>query len=242
VSPPTITHQKGFKRYNLSTDHWRQSSKLIPNYNQLSPYQFKDLLIKVIPLDHHQNIEQWFTTFTMLQFIQQRAELMCTVFQLKIEQDYWNHRAKLTILPIMIWLLEISKDVTQQNCINWDHTKTKINIKHRQQIIENKLKQANTKLNIHLQQPYPFYWQMENKPSMDHLTNIIADALIILIRNSLYSFRTNFEQTKIQLDFDINDAHLVKSFYDLNPTEEQVSIHLFDLICNTPYFLFFLYL
>ncbi|CAF1241679.1 unnamed protein product [Rotaria sordida] len=52
--------------------------------------------------------------------------------------------------------------------------------------------------------------------------NIISNALVILVENSLYYLRTNFEQKKILLQFDINDAHLVKSFYDLNPTEEQI--------------------
>jgi hypothetical protein len=149
---------------------------------------------------------------------------MCTVFQLKIEQDYWNYIANWTSMPEMNWLSEISKDVTKQNSINWDHTKTKINIQHRQQIIEHKLRQAERHLNIHLQQPYPFYWQSPNNHCMEQCINIISNALVIVVENSLYYFRTNFEQKKILLYYDMNDAFLVKSFYDLNPTEEQVFI------------------
>jgi hypothetical protein len=213
------------KRYNLSNDHWNQVSKLIPNYKNLTPYQFKDILVNVISPGSYIQIKEWLTNFLLLQFIQQRAELMCIVFQLKIEQDYWNYIANLTTTPVVIWLLEISKDVIKQNSINWDHAKTKINILHRQHIIENKLRQAEHNLNIHLQQPYPFYWQIQNNIFMDHFINVIFNALVIVVENSLYYFRTNFEQKKILLNFDINDGHLVKSFYDLNPTDEQVFIH-----------------
>ncbi len=124
----------------------------------------------------------------------------------------------------MIWLSQISKDVTHKNAINWDHTETKMNIKHRQQIIRNKLRQAECNIYIHLQQPYPFYSQMKSKTSMDDIMNIIFNAPLMVIKNSLYYLRLNFEQKKTLLNFDIKDAHLVKSFYDLNPTEEQVCI------------------
>jgi hypothetical protein len=213
-------------------------SKLIPNYKQLSPYQFKDLLVKVIsPSDYH-NIEQWFTNFTLLQFIKQRAELICVFFQLKIEQDYWNYIANLITMPVVIWLAQLSKEVTQKNSINWDHTKTKMNIKHRQQIITNKLHQTECNIYIHLQQQYPFYSQMKNTTSVDYLMNIILNAFLTVTKNSLYYFYLNFQQKKILINFDIKDAHLVKSFYDLNPTEEQVYIHLFYTDLHISYFLF----
>ena len=60
---------------------------------------------------------------------------------------------------------------------------------------------------------------MENKTSLDHLMNIILNALLAFVQNSLYYFRINCEQKKILLKFDITDVHLFKSFYELNPTE-----------------------
>ncbi|CAM4813315.1 unnamed protein product [Rotaria magnacalcarata] len=222
-SVPTKTCFKRSKRYNLSNDHWSQVSKLIPNYKKLSPYQFKDVLLQMIPRDFHDHTNEWLTHLIMLQFIQQRAELMCTVLQLQIEQTYWNYRSNLTNIPAVIWLLEAGEYVTKENFINWDHTKTKVNIQHRQTIIDNRLEQAKENLNIHFQTPYPFYYEIENKTCLIDFINVISNALVNLVENSLYYFRTNFEQKKILLNFDINDAHLVKSFYDLNPTEEQIS-------------------
>ena len=72
---------------------------------------------------------------------------------------------------------------------------------------------------------------------MDHFLNVISKTLVILIENSLYYFRTNFEQKKILLNFDIVDAHLVKVFYDINPTRKQVLfVILYIFVC----YIFFL--
>ncbi|CAF4855644.1 unnamed protein product [Rotaria sp. Silwood1] len=134
TSTPITTHHKRPKRFNLSNDHWKQVSTLIPNYKKLSPDQFKDLLVKMIsPGDRHK-IEQWLTHLTMLQYLQQRAELICTFFQLKIEEHYWNNVANLATMPIVIWLSQISKEITHKNSVKWDHTKTKRNIKHQKLI------------------------------------------------------------------------------------------------------------
>ncbi|CAF5220848.1 unnamed protein product, partial [Rotaria magnacalcarata] len=53
----------------------------------------------MIPRDFHDHTNEWLTHLIMLQFIQQRAELMCTVLQLQIEQTYWNYRSNLTNIP-----------------------------------------------------------------------------------------------------------------------------------------------
>ncbi len=127
----------------------------------------------------------------------------------------------------------MSKDVTKQNFINWDHTKTKENIVHLQRIINSNLEQAEINLFIHFQQPYPLDWQIQYKNSTDHSLKIIYNALAVVLHNSLYYFHLNFEQKKILLNFDIHDAYLVKSFYDLNPTQEQVSLHLFSTCLNS---------
>ena len=231
VSSSGRTQQKTLKRYNMSSDHWRQTSQLIPNYKQLSPYRLKDLLMKAISNEHQDQIERLLNSFPVLEFLRQRAEVVCTVVQLKIEQDYWNYVGNLN-LPIVTWLSEVSTDVTKQNFINWDHTKTKTNVNHRQQIINSKLEQAEINLCVHFQQPYPLDWQIQYRNSMDHSLQIIYNALGVVLHNSLYYFHTNFEQKKILLHFDIYDAYLVKLFYALNPTSEQVSLDLFARFLN----------
>ncbi|CAF4721944.1 unnamed protein product [Rotaria sp. Silwood1] len=211
-SPSRRTHQK-------STDHWKQLCKLLPNYKNLSHRKFKYLLSNVIPT-YRQQIQQYLANTEMLQFVQQLTQLLCTFFQLKIEEAYWNYIADLN-LPIMTWLSNISKDVTLQNSINWDHSKTKQNIQNRQNIIQNKLQQMAINLYNHLQR-YSSSLGMDNNMTFEQSINIIQNPLLLLIEKDLHSFRTNFEQKIILLSYDINDAHLVKSFYDLNPIQEQM--------------------
>ena len=64
---------------------------------------------------------------------------------------------------------------------------------------------------------------MKDETSMDDFMSTISNAVTVLTQRSLYYFHTNFEQKKILIKLDMNDANYVESFYDLNPTEEQVS-------------------
>ncbi len=159
----------------------------------------------------------------MFHFIQQHATLLCTYFQLKIEEDYWNYLANLSGMPIFNWLLQLSKDFMLQNSINWDFTKTKTRIKDRQKLIANKLQQIEIDLNVHLQQ-HSSRLIAYNTEYFEHLIKITFMAIAIVIRNDLQLFYKNFEQMKIRLHFDIKDAYYVKLFYAFNPTQEQVSI------------------
>ncbi|CAF2967501.1 unnamed protein product [Rotaria sp. Silwood2] len=165
-SPSTTRFPKRRQRYNLCNDHWKQMSKLIPNYKKLSPYQFKDALMKVIPASSQHHIKEYYINVAMLQFVQQRTEIICHILQLKIEQDYWNNIDNLITMPVVIWLSEVGKDVTKKNSINWDHTKTKFNIQHRQTIIQNRLQEAENSLNFHLQQSYPLDCELNNKTAL----------------------------------------------------------------------------
>ncbi|CAF4124668.1 unnamed protein product [Adineta steineri] len=222
IPSPSKTHKKKMKCCKLSTDQWKRSSKLVANYNKLPNYLFKRLLSKSIPC-YYYKIQQWLKNVKLLHFLRQRAELMRVMFQLKIEKDYWTHVLNLG-MPAMIWLSAIVKNVKQQNDINWDYPRTVHNVKHRQKIIDNKLLQAENALNAHLQQQLPneFCIQKQNKMSIDQAMHITSKALAVLIENGLHQLHTNFEHKKILLKFDVNDVHLVKSFYDLNPSEEQI--------------------
>ncbi|CAF3974765.1 unnamed protein product [Rotaria sordida] len=90
----------------------------------------------------------------MLHFIRRRALLMCTLSELKIEEDYWKHVAD-EAMPTVRWLSQASKDITKRNSINWDYPRTEHNIRHRQKLIYNKLQQAEANLKVHLQQSPP---------------------------------------------------------------------------------------
>jgi hypothetical protein len=242
--PAAGTDTKKIKHSRLSIDYLkRSSSKLVPKYSKLPNYLFKHMLSKNIPGDR-KTIQQWLGNPKVLEFFQQAAEFMCVILQLKIEQDYWTHVLNLA-MPAMAWLSTVVKDVKEKNCINWDYPRTVDNVFNRQKIIHNKLLKAQNDLNAHFrtqqhQLPDQFCTQMQNNTSNNHMMSILSDALAVLIQNDFGQLRTYFERKKILLKFDVNDVELVKSFYDLNPTKEQVSILVFIQYFCVNEFLFFI--
>jgi hypothetical protein len=163
----------------------------------------------------------------MLNSIRQCAELMCNISRLETEQEYWYLVLNLVNTSTGIWLSQIDYDVLKKNSINWDQTKTKTYIKHLHEFYELKLRNTRNRLRSHLKQSFPLYGHSENKISQNHILQVIYNALDILVENSLYYFRLNFKQKTTLLKYDITAANLVKSFYELNPTDEQVLQKLF---------------
>jgi hypothetical protein len=187
---------------------------------------FKKLLSETIPRYSHQ-VQEILTDSGMLKYIQQRANLMCTLYRLKIEQIYWDCIAT-TKQPLISWLSKKSNDFTQQHSINWDHTNTKSNLQHRRKIIKIKLQQLKKYLHIHIQR-HPPRPQIEKQWCLQHTLGFIDEALHILTRKGLNDFAFNLERKTGIFEYDMNDIQIVKYFYDLNPNQEQVSIYLLDI-------------
>ncbi|CAF1090646.1 unnamed protein product [Rotaria magnacalcarata] len=227
---PSSTSIQPMKVHRLSKEDWKRSSKLIPNYNRLSPDTFKQLILKNLPITYHDQIQQCLAHIESLECIRQLANLWCHFFQLKIEEDYWNYVGNLNT-SIMDWLSEdVSKEIIQQNSIDWDRRKTKSNIQYQIALVQNKLQQAEYNMLKHLCQLSSMF-DLKSNIRVKHLIDIIFQAFAIILRNDLNPFHIHFEQKKLALHFNFHDAYLVKSFYDLNPTVKQ--IHLVQQIWRT---------
>ncbi|CAF4444475.1 unnamed protein product, partial [Rotaria magnacalcarata] len=147
---PSSTSIQPMKVHRLSKEDWRQSSKLIPNYNRLSPNTFKQLILKHIPTTYHDQIQQCLAPIKLLKCVRQLANLWCHFFQLKIEEDYCNYVGNLNT-SIMDWLSEdVSKEIIQQHSIDWDCRKTKSNIQYQTTLVQNKLQQTEYNILKHL--------------------------------------------------------------------------------------------
>ncbi|CAF2146787.1 unnamed protein product [Rotaria magnacalcarata] len=227
---PSSTSIQPMKVHRLSKEDWKRSSKLIPNYNRLSPDTFKQLILKNIPTTYHDQIQRYLAHIDSLECVRQLANLWCHFFQLKIEEDYWNYVGNLNT-SIMDWLSEdVSKEIIQRNSIDWDRRKTKSNIQYQIALVQNKLQQTEYNMLKHLCQLSSMF-DLKSNIRVKHLIDIIFQAFAIILRNDLNPFHIHFEQKKLLLHFNIHDAYLVKSFYDLNPTEKQ--IHLVQQIWRT---------
>ncbi|CAF1196242.1 unnamed protein product [Rotaria magnacalcarata] len=136
---PCSTSIQSMKVHHLSKEDWKQSSKLIPNYNRLSADTFKQLILQNIPITYHDQIQQCLTRIESLECVRQLANLWCHFFHLKIEEDYWNYVGNLNT-SIMDWLSEdVSKEIIQQNSIDWDRRKTKSDIQYQTTLVQQQI-------------------------------------------------------------------------------------------------------
>ncbi|CAF5184622.1 unnamed protein product, partial [Rotaria magnacalcarata] len=114
-----------------------------------------------------------------------------------------------------------SKEIIQQNSIDWDRRKTKSNIQYQIALVQNKLQQTEYNILKHLCQ-LSSKFDLKSNIHVKHSIDIVFQAFAIILRNDLNPFHVHFEQKKLLLHFNFHDAYLVKSFYDLNPTEKQI--------------------
>jgi len=141
-------------------------------------------------------------------------------FQLEMEKDYWKHVTD-GLLTAIQWLSRMPKNLTRRYSINWDYPRTEQNIRHRQRSIENKLNQISQEVQFHSQK-YPSCWTISDKILIDQAMHMISDTLQVIMGNDLQNLHTRFEEKKILIQYDAYDIHLLKTFLDLYPTQDQV--------------------
>ncbi|CAF1200226.1 unnamed protein product [Rotaria sp. Silwood1] len=196
----------------------------------MSIEEFKCRFLQTIP-NHRTIMAELLENPVMLDLVQNRAVLLSHFAALKIEEDFWNYVAN-AAMPTVRWLSQTSKDVTKRNFINWDYPRTERNIQHRQIIISNKLKQAQTNLNVHLLETLPSEI-LHQELSVHELINIIHDALSILVQKDFANYLSYFEHKKTMLYLDIHEVYHVKCFYECNPTEPQLTLLSSIIIMQT---------
>lgn len=215
---PNIKMNSTTNKSSIPIDKWKTSRQLIPNYLKMSSRLFMNLLC--MNLTSHQNkIKHWLIHTNKLQCFRRHAELLNNILLLEIEQDYWETITDSVPIDI-IWLSKMSKDITNRNSINWAYPRTIENLNKRQTIIQNKLNAIKHQLMVHLQQE-SFIVRPSTSTSID-LLDLISTAIRKFVHQGQQRLRTMYGEQKVIFGFDHHDLHLVKSFYDLNPTNEQV--------------------
>ncbi|CAF4845969.1 unnamed protein product, partial [Rotaria magnacalcarata] len=114
--------------------------------------------------------------------------------------------------------------------IDWDRRKTKWNIQYQTTLVKKKLQRTEYNMLKHLCQ-LSSKFDLKSNIHVKHSIDIVFQAFAIILRNDLNPFHIHFAQKKLLLHFNFHGACLVKSFYDLNPTEKQ--IHLVQQIWRT---------
>ena len=188
-------------------------------YLNVSSYQFARLVLNTTS-SNRGTVIHWFRNVKVAHFFRLYARLFDKVTHSQLEQDHWNCVTEMLSNSI-VWLSGMPKVLTRYTSINWEHPKTEKKLRKRQRTISNKLKQAQDNLNAHLRKVKELpYQQKQEEITMEHVE--LLDAIETFVHQGLQPVRTNFEQKKILLKIDRNEVQLVKSFYDLSPTSDQV--------------------
>jgi hypothetical protein len=197
----------------------KESRPFSPKYLNVSANRFARLVIDTTP-SNRRMVEHWFRNVKVVHFFRKYARLLDQVTHLKLEQEYWNCVVEM-LTDTVIWLSQMPKVLTRKTSINWEYPRTDKNVKKRQKTISNQLKQAQNNLNAHLQKAEELpYRSFQEGTTIEH--TILSKATETFVHQGLQPVRTNFEQKKILLEIDRKEIQLVKSFYDLNPTSDQV--------------------
>ena len=115
----------------------------------------------------------------------------------------------------------------------------KTNVLYRKTDIQTKLQQIEYNLSKH-QSQLSSKFNLQNETYVKDSIDIVMKTFTIILQNDLNPFHLHFEQKKLLVHFNFHDAYLVKSFYDLDPTEEQVRISFTSISCSMLYFIFYL--
>ncbi|CAF3322185.1 unnamed protein product [Rotaria socialis] len=215
---PNINMNSTTNKSSIPTDKWKTSRQLIPNYLKMSSRLFMDLLCT--NLTSHQNkIKHWLIQTNQLQCFRRHAELLNNILLLEIEQDYWDTITDSVPIEI-IWLSNMPKDTTRINSINLAYPRTIENLNKRQTIIQNKLKHIQHQFMIHLKEE-SLIAQHSISKSID-LLNLIDTAIRQFVHQGQQRLRTMYGEQKLIFEFDTHNLRLVKSLYNLNPTNEQL--------------------
>lgn len=184
-----------------------------PKYLKIPDQVFKQMLSKSLVDD--ESIVQLLDTPEKLQFVRTYAHLLNNIFYLKLEQDFWEHYNTVCISEA-IWSSPLLKDIAKENNLCRFKFKTKAQLDKHYKLILNRLQKAENYFNEYKQQSISMSVDM-NKVSM---------VITAFVRQGQHKLCADYQRKKLILQFDANDHRLIKTFYNLNPTENQVKIIL----------------
>ncbi|CAF4289343.1 unnamed protein product [Adineta steineri] len=187
----------------------KSTSHIKPNYLNTSDHIFKKMLST--PIKGAENMFQLFDTPEKLQYARVYAQLLNDLFYLRLKQDFWNDYYNI-LVTTGVWSMKLSKQFIKENRLDYVQFVTQKNVEKYQQTTMEQLKQAEIKLNQHK--------QIEFGQSID--LQKLSTIILAFVRKGQQKLSADFQYKKSLLQFDTNDYHLVQTFYDLKPSNDQV--------------------
>ncbi|CAF3086307.1 unnamed protein product [Rotaria socialis] len=188
---------------NETTSDWK------PKYLKLSDQIFKQMLSK--SLSDADKFVQLLDTSEKLKYVRTYAHLLNNVFYLKLEESFWEHYKQVCISE-SIWSSPMLKNIAKENNLCRFKFKTQVQLEKHYQLIQKRLRTAENNLNQYKQQPI--------HESID--INTLSTIMTAFVRQGQHKLCAEFERKKLILQFDAIDHRLIKTFYNLNPTDDQI--------------------
>lgn len=200
---------------STNTNHrTEQQENYIPKYLKVPDQILKTMLSK--SLAGAESLVQSLDTTEKLHFVRIYAHLLNNVFYLKLEQNFLEHYEKVAAHENS-WSFSADLDLLKKNNLFKIEFKTKAQLVKRQKKIENQLHLAENKLTGHKQST------MSRSLDMNRLFTIIP----AFVRQGQQKLFKEFERKKQLVQFDMHEYQLIKKFYQLKPTEHQVTLIFF---------------
>ena len=215
VSQMSLSNVPKKRQRSTNTDNQPvQKENYKPKYLKVPDQVLKKMLSN--SLVGAESLVQSLNTMEKLQFVRIYAHLLNNVFYLTSEQNFLEHYEKVAHHE-NIWLLSTDSDLMKKNNLQKIEFKTKAHLVKRQKKIQKQLQLAENKLNEHKQT------SMSRTLDMNRLSTIIP----AFVRQGQQKLFKEFERKKQLVQFDMHEYQLIKNFYQLKPTEHQVTSNFF---------------
>lgn len=243
LSQISISQEKVIKQPKLNlTDSDHDEQPLLnenkqwhtPSYLNTPDYIFVRMLAKSISNGEH--IIQWLNTKEKIGFIRQMTKATDNIRYFDLQRRLWQDHFDLGFKEGW-WGIELTRSYAKQHRVCRTYSFTKNIIEERQKTAEDELHRNVEVLQKHLVQLEINAQQWQ--PSID--SHLLSCAIDEFVQYGQRRLRDEYDYKKKMLQINAMDHYLIRSFYSLQPDEEQVSLqriydrHFFE-VSNDKFF------
>jgi hypothetical protein len=229
IDDPTLSQSEQSRAKMKKYDHlFCRGSNTDPtlffsDYSLISNMAFKEMLLTetigvagdntdINSLVKSLNTEEIWT------FTRQLTQLINQLNYFKLQEEQWAHYYHLGVTE-GIWTGRVSKRMARDNTMCYTYGRRKHIIEQRLKKFQQQLLQIKSDIDEHMTQT-PL-------PVID--SNRIETIVTVLVDKDQYQLRGELERRRDMLYFDAKDHKCIQAFYDLKPSQAEVSVNIFSI-------------
>jgi hypothetical protein len=203
----------------LNTGSETDPTLFFTDYSMLSNMAFRELLLTVsiaTPDTRTNAIVQLLDTEELLSFARQLAQLFARKNYLKLQVEQWTYYYDIGMNE-RIWVGRVSGTMAEVNSMPYTYGRSKALIEQRRTKYRQQFEKIDAEIEEHLKKGVTLLSDRDN----------IVLMIKSLIEKDQYHLRIEFERRRAMLIFDAKEHQYVHAFYNLQPRETEVSMHIF---------------